>query len=133
MNLISHFRIGSFPASTTASSSTRSSSISSDPHGPSRKSSSMFNEMFRRRASSYDHQKWAKEGALKIDVKRWQSYTADAEKTAPPQNLIDLLQNTHLNTVQSDFEAPNEPENLHSELMGFFDDCAMLIVKLMND
>jgi len=137
------FKQISFESSDSATPTSKfssSNSINSTPHGRSR-TSSILNEMFRKRASSYEHQKMARENALKSVFKRWQSHTPEIEeeeKTAAPSNVIDMLQNIELNGCSDSSSsseasnASNELENLHSELLTFCDNCAKVIHELMN-
>jgi hypothetical protein len=105
--------------------------------------SSAFNEMFRNRASSYEYLKKARENALKLVAKRWQSCAEQMEAVSP--SLLEKLKNMQLQ-INDELDAknsnsnisPNNPANnnqtanLQSEVLSFFDFCAKLIVELMK-
>jgi len=128
-----------FITDSAASTPRRSSTFSSGPNSPMLKSSA-FNEMFRNRASSYEYLKKARENALKLVAKRWQSCAEQMEAVSP--SLLEKLKNMQLNELDAknsisnissnNLANNNQTANLQSEVLSFFDYCAKLIVELMK-
>lgn len=96
--------------------------------------SSVLNKVIPKRASSYENQNWAVESVRKFDYKRWKSCNAETTEdveTAPPPDLLEMLQNVHVENSETNVETFQEPKNILSELLGFFDHCAKLINELI--
>lgn len=91
-----------------------------------------MNEIFRKRASSYGQQIKSRENALKMVEKRWQSCSEKIEEEESPSKLVDLLQRIRLNPPDLSIETLNEPENLRSQILRFFDYSGQILIELMK-